>query len=201
MVVRKRFVLAAVAVLVLAGCGSAHSSGIKSVDRPVSAQLARALRSSGSAACVDVTGSTMAECHGPQSAVSRDRPRLLAALPLSWQGLSGYEGLFVLFWTGRGSACFDVQVARRDGTGAGPLKCLGNPSCGAVCLTAIPKDGRWLLGGTVAAEARRIRLIYPGAKTLRYTLDGPTAAALAGGRILMVDLGGRGAPRREELVR
>ena len=194
--VRKWLVLAS--LLLLAGCGSGTASKIRSVDRPVSARLARALVSSGSAACVDVTGGAMADCHGPQSAVSRVRPRLLASLPLSWPGLSGYEGLVLFFRNGQGSACFDVQVARRDGTGAGPLKCLGNAGCSSVCLTAISKRGRWLVGGTVAPEARRIRLVYSGA-TLSYRLDGPKTTALAGARIFVADLGALGAPQREEL--
>lgn len=200
-----RLLVAAGAVLaVAAGCGGGGApSRLERVDRPVSAPLARAFgpASGSQAACMDVVTGAMSDCHSAQSSLSRTaRPRLLAALPLSWPELPGYEALFVLFRTGQGSACFDVQVARRDGSGAGPLKCLGNARCGPVCVTAIAKQGRTVLGGTVSRDASELRLIYPG-ETLSYGLDGPTAFALAGRRIFIADVGTRGEPLREELMR
>ena len=197
--------MAAGAVLALAvGCGggSGAASRVESVDEPVPPGLAKAFgpASGSQSACTDVTTAAMSDCHGAMSSVSQKTlPRLLAALPLSWPGLPGYQAMFVLFHTGEGASCFDVQIARRDGSGAGPLKCLGKGACAGACLTAVTKRGRSVLGGLVAADANDLRLVYPDG-TLRYRLDGPTASALAGLRIFIADVGTRGAPR-EELVR
>ena len=196
-------VAACVVALFAAGCGGgSRKSAVESVDKPVSAALAKAFgpASGSQSACTDVTTAAMSDCHGAMSSVSQKTlPRLLAALPLSWPDLPGYQAMFVLFHTGEGASCFDVQIARRDGSGAGPLKCLGKGACAGACLTAVTKRGRSVLGGLVAADANDLRLVYPDG-TLRYRLDGPTASSLAGLRIFIADVGTRGAPR-EELVR
>lgn len=201
-----RFIVAASVLLALvSGCGgrASSTSPIEKVDRPAAAALARAFgpASGSQPACTDLVTGAMSDCHGAASSLSRRAPRLFAALPLAWPRLPGYEGLFLLFRTGRGGACFDVQIARRDGVGAGPLKCLGRVGCGDVCLTPITKQGRTLLGGTVAPDARELTLVFGGRDAVAYRLDGPTAPALAGQRIFMADLGTRGAPDAETLAR
>ena len=130
--------------------------------------------------------------------------RVLAAMPLD--GRTTTETLAFVSYRVAGERCWDIvstpltpaQLARgQDDVHPYPeLSCRGDASCGDICLrlnlytsvSSVASPWR-ALGGTVAARATGIRLLYADGTRTTYPLTGPIAAGFPRQRILILDRG------------
>ena len=125
-------------------------------------------------------------------------PRVVARLPLA----DGGEALLVAWQNRDGVLCTDTEVADGQGSDGGgpgsscvPAELAASPllHCAQICLTSNGSgsnlvDERWVLSGTVAADADAIDVTTADGATAEYPLTGPL---LGGGdrRAFLLELG------------
>jgi hypothetical protein len=136
-------------------------------------------------------------------------PRVVAKLALQ----DGGEELFTAWHNGAGELCWQVDEVTTDGSSGGgpngpcvdaqlPATGMDVPRCATICLasgtTSDSNVSRYVLTGTVAADADALRITRAGGAVITYPLSGP----IVGGerRVFMVELGTNDW-RKLELVR
>ena len=192
----KRF--AALAVVVLAGCGSseeAKAPGVRALDEPAPAAFTRELR---------LLPETLADV--PDSLKKRvllgivptSEPRAVAELDVA----GGTMRLFA--WRAqRERLCLWAAVTTPDeplGSGGPTGPCIAVERCGRLCVAQQQLDpGGTVVAGAVAYEADTLRLVRQAEPAMELPLDGPPLAGFPGWRVVLVDLGRRSYGRADLL--